>query len=323
MDTYLSEMTKYVPSKSGHFKYRGPLTDEDFQRLLITGGSGAFRQAVADSGEDPKDLFMGTVVTANKAGAITGARAVTCGTISGVEINVEEIWKDSKYPGKVIVDDHDASLYTDGNGVLTTAWNMEIPWKVKLNIDDKWKTIKQAKLKDMGLSQLSFRLNKQPVSDQVVKLFLGMVPLSIEELRTRGDAGSRFFPMVKVTQCQAKLWPGEENHHKFGIGVQPLILLEDVDMNESGYLILEGVVWPRSQEVKDKQAALLQTGSVPNYHLSTEKWMESVTRGNFERRGSTLQWPTPRREDEETEESDAFVDTDGELVEKYLLCVGS
>ena len=255
---------------------------------------------------------MGTVVQATKAGIITGARLVTCGPISSVTINIQDIWKDAKYPGKLIIEDHDASLYTDPNCMLTSNWTMEIPWKVKLNIDGKWKSIKRSGLKDMGLTELSFRRNIQPLSDQHAKLFIGAVPLSTEELRARGDAGSRFFPTVKLMECRAKLWPIEEPHHKLGVGLQPLILLDDCQVDNEGYFVLEGVVWPNSEDVKRKQAVLLQASTMPNYHLTADRWQESVTKGQFARRETPVKWPTPRPENEETEES-TFEDTEGEF----------
>ena len=65
-------MSKYITSKGGKFKNRDPFTGEDYERLLISGGSGAFRQLLADAKEDPKALFMGTVVVADMSGSILG-----------------------------------------------------------------------------------------------------------------------------------------------------------------------------------------------------------------------------------------------------------
>ena len=84
------------------------------------------------------------------------------------------------------------------------------------------------------------------------------------------------------------MWPVEEPHHKLGVRLQPLLLLEDCQLDEQGYFLLEGVVWPGSQEVKDKQAALLQAAIVPNYHLTVEKWQESTARSQFDWRESAL-----------------------------------
>ncbi len=51
---------------------------------------------------------------------------------------------------------------------------------------------------------------------------------------------------------------------------------------------MEKVTWPKSQGVKDAMAKLLQSASMPNYHLTFIKWKESVTKGNYERRESAL-----------------------------------
>ena len=45
--------------------------------------------------------------------------------------------------------------------------------------------------------------------------------------------------------------------------------------------------------------------------MNVEKWMENMSKGCFERRETSVKWPQPRREDQDTEES-AFEDTDGE-----------
>ena len=124
--------------------------------------------------------------------------------------------------------------------------------------------------------------------------------------------GSRFFPTIKVIECRAKLFPIELPHHKFGIGVQPLIRLEDAEMDYDGNIAVEDVTWPSSQDVKNKLVALLQNSSMPNYHLHYTKWKESLEKGQFERRESPLRWPTARQEDVDTGES-GLEDTDGKL----------
>ena len=65
-------------------------------------------------------------------------------------------------------------------------------------------------------------------------MYIGVVPLTVDELKARGDAGSRFFTTIKVTECKAKLWPLEEPHHKFGTGVQPLLHLDDAQLDDEG-----------------------------------------------------------------------------------------
>ena len=33
---------------------------------------------------------------------------------------------------------------------MTTSWTDQVPWKVKVNIEGKWKTVKKGMLKDSG-----------------------------------------------------------------------------------------------------------------------------------------------------------------------------
>ena len=307
-------MAKLIDSKSNFFKGQGPLLDTDFERLLLYGGSGAFREFVTNQGLDPsEELFIGTMVTASRAGDITGARMVKCGTIKGCTVNAEDVWgSDIPHQGKVTIDDHESSIYEDNNGMLTTGWSEAVPWRVKIKVENKWKTVKKTALKEHGLSDLSFRLNVQPVSDQLAKVTVVVVPLSLHELKTQHkEGGSRFFPGIRVGEQRARLVPSEEPHHKFGLAVQPLIYLEDLELDEMGEAMLDDVSWPLSQHVKDAQAKLLQSATMPNIHLSVIQWKATIVKGDFQRRASQLKWPDPRREEEDTEESN-LEDTSGE-----------
>ena len=305
-------MAKLIDSRTNLFKGRGPLQDTDFERLLLHGGSGAFRELVTNMGFEPQgELFIGTMVTASGAGNISGARLVKCGIIKGCTINAEDVWGEIQHQGKVTIDDHESSIYEDNNGVLTSAWSEAVSWRVKIKVDNKWKTVKKTALKDHGFTDLTFRLNVQPVSDQVAKVTVVMVPLSLEELRTQQQGGSRFFPGIKVGEQRARMVPIEEPHHKFGLAVQPLIYLDDLELDEGAEPLLDRVTWPLSQHVKDAQAKLLQSATMPNIHLSAVRWKAVVVKGDFERRASQLKWPTPRREEEDTEESN-LEDTSGE-----------
>ena len=50
--------------------------------------------------------------------------------------------------------------------------------------------------------------------------------------------------------------------------------------------MLDDVSWPLSQRVKDAQAKLLQSATMPNIHLSVVKWKATIVKGDFERRVS-------------------------------------
>ena len=303
-------MTKFIGSKKNYFKNRQPLLDEDFVRLTLAGGSGAFRERLRDEGGDYGDLTIGCVVQSNCRGDIKGSKLVKCGTISSVTINTTEIWGETDNKGKITIDEHDVSIYPDLTGLMTSQWTQEVPWRVKIQVEGKWKSVKSGALKDHGFSDLCFRMNVQPTADSHVKISIGCVPYTMGELTSKGDTGSRYFPTIKVSECRGKLYPMEEEHHKFGIAVQPLMIIDDVDTDENGYIDLGNVIWPKSQDVKEDMTKLFQSATMPNYHLTFAKWKESVAKGNYERRDSALKWPSPRREDEDTEES-GLEDTDG------------
>ena len=293
------------------FKGREPLTSEDFQRLSLTGHSGAFRTLLSDSNLNvERDLFLGTLVTVESNGAVSGAQLVKCGTIPGVSINLREVWDGVDLEGKVVISDHDASLYKDVNGLLSSSWTDQVPWKVKVQNDGKWTTIKKGALKDHGLSELSFRGTSQPVSATSSKFLVGLVPKSLVELRAVEESNSRFYPMVKVTEVRAKFYPLAEQHHKFGLAVQPLVFLSDPPVDNEDYVDFAAVQWPASQRVKDAQAALLQASIMPNVHLNVAKWREAVSK-DFLRRDSAFSWPGPRREDEDSSSDSSSENSSG------------
>ena len=298
--------------ESALFKGKEPLSSEDFQRLTVTGHSGAFRTLISDSNLNvDRDIFLGTLVTVESTGAVSGAQLVKCGNIPGVTINLREVWDGVDVEGKLVIYDHDASLYMDVNGLLSSSWTDQVPWKVKIQKDGKWSTVKKGSLKDHGLSELCFRGTSQPVSASSSKFLVGLVPKSLVELRAVEESNSRYYPMVKVTEVRAKLFPLAEQHQKFGLAVQPLFFLSDPPLDDEDYMDFSAVQWPTSQSVKDAQAALLQASVMPNVHLNVAKWREAVTKKDFPRRESAFAWPSPRREDEESENDSGSGDSSG------------
>ena len=298
--------------ESAFFKGKEPLASEDFQRLTLTGHSGAFRTLVADSNLNlDREIFLGTLVTVESNGEVSGAQLVKCGTISGISINLREVWDGVDLEGKLVINDHDASIYMDVNGLMSSSWTDQVPWKVKVQKDGKWSTIKKGSLKDYGLSELCFRGTSQPVSASSSKFLVGLVPKSLVELRAVEESNSRFFPMIKVTEVRAKLYPLAEQHHKFGLAVQPLVFLSDPPVDDEDYVDFSAVTWPASQAVKDAQAALLQSSVMPNVHLNVSKWREAVAKKDFPRRDSAFSWPGPRRENEESEADSSSENSSG------------
>ena len=109
--------------ESALFKGKEPLSSEDFERLTLTGHSGAFRTLISDSKLNvDRDIFLGTLVTVESTGAASGAQLVKCGTIPSVTINLREVWDGVEVEGKLVISDHDASLYKDLNGLLSSSW---------------------------------------------------------------------------------------------------------------------------------------------------------------------------------------------------------
>ena len=298
--------------ESTYFTGKEPLSSEDFERLNLSGHSGAFRTLLSDSNLNmDREVFLGTLVTVENSGGVSGAQLVKCGTIAGDTINLKEVWDVVEVEGKLVISDHDASVYMDVNGLLSSAWTDQVPWKVKVQNEGKWRTIKKGSLKDNGFSDLSFRGTAQPVSASGCKFLVGLVPKSLVELRAVEESNSRYYPMVKVTEVRAKLFPLAEQHHKFGLAVQPLIFLSDPPVDDEEYVDFSAVQWPASQRVKDAQAALLQASVMPNVHLNVAKWREAVTKKDFPRRESAFAWPSPRREDEESENDSGSGDSSG------------
>ena len=298
--------------ESAFFKGKEPLSSEDFQRLTLTGHSGAFRTLLSDSNLDvDRDIFLGTLVTVESTGAVSGAQLVKCGTIPGVTINLKEVWDGVELEGKLVICDHDASIYKDLNGLLSSSWTDQVPWKVKIQKDGKWITVKRGALMEYGLSELSFRGTSQPVSALSSKFLVGLVPKSLVELRAVRESNSRFYPMVKVTEVRAKFFPLAEQHQKFGLAVQPLVYLSDPPVDGEEYVDFPAVQWPASQAVKDAQATLLQASIMPNVHLNVAKWREAMTKNDFPRRDSAFAWPGPRREDDESENDSSTDDSTG------------
>ena len=118
--------------ESALFKGKEPLSSEDFERLTLTGHSGAFRTLISDSNLNvDRDIFLGTLVTVESTGAVSGAQLVKCGNIPGVTINLREVWDGVDVEGKLVIYDHDSSLYMDVNGLLSSSWTDQVPWKVK------------------------------------------------------------------------------------------------------------------------------------------------------------------------------------------------
>ena len=124
--------------ESAMFKGREPLGAEDLQRLTLPGFGGAFRTMVFDSGLNPeREVFFATIAMLDSHGAILGCQPVKCGVIPTVSINLKDVWDDSELEGKLVVEEHDASTYQDVNGLLSTSWTDQVPWKVKVNQEGK------------------------------------------------------------------------------------------------------------------------------------------------------------------------------------------
>lgn len=284
------------------FRGRNPFFATDFERLAVTGASGAFREKINNAGLDPSgDVFWGTTIIC-RDGQVVNSRPEKVGTIKKMSIPIKEVWEDCEYEGDLVVDEHDASLYIGMNGFMTSAWTDQIPWRAKLNINGSWHKIKnKAKLGDYNLSELVFRMNAQCETSTRVKCVIMVAKHSMAEIQTKSDGGSRFYPSIRIGEIKAKLFPLEEPHHQFGVSVQPLMLVEDVQVDEEGVPDYSEVAWPESQVVKDRQALLLQSAIMANVHMTGTIWKEKVAKKDYPRRVANLAWPDPRREDEESE----------------------
>ena len=275
------------------FKHHQPIPLEAMARLAIGGTNGAFRQLVVNYNGDPNNPTVGVGVTVNTTGDILGSHMLT-------------------------FDEFDLSVFKETNGLLTSQWlgseeNL-IPWKVVMkNQSGQVKVVRKSSYEEHGFGNLAFRMNIQPTAYNTVKICIGAVPLNMSELVADKNSGSRAYPVIRLHDLRAKIFPLEEDHHHWGSAFQPIMIVSGALADEEGNLELDEMEWPASWDVKSTAATMMQSATMPNWHFNYEKWANSVRDKSYQRREPLVRWPAPLEENnDDTEESDAGDDTDGE-----------
>ena len=136
--------------------------------------------------------------------------------------------------------------------------------------------------------------------------------MNMSELTQKEDCNSRAFPVIKIKELRAKIVPVEEDHHRWGTGFQPLLILMDGQADEDGNLSLEEVEYPPSMAIKQAAVAMLQSSTLPNWHHNKEKWATAVRDKSYSKRESPCLWPSCLTEDEE-ETGASSEDTEGKI----------
>ena len=109
-----------------------------------------------------------------------------------------------------------------------------------------------------------------------MKLILGAVPYSVEELNQDPDKDHQGFPLILLSQVRAKLFPQELEHHKWGLAIQPLLRMTGLQADNHGILDTSDVTWPTSMNIKLAAVSLLRSGFKTNYSKNAANWNVSL-----------------------------------------------
>ena len=303
------------------FKHHQPISIESMQGLTIYGNNGAFRELVSSMGNDPKSPTVGVGVEMNTRGEILGTKLLMCGVLPEVKMNTADLYPGAPEHGKAVFQKADVGNFVMPNGRLTSFWckkeDNAVNWCIKMQSNNRSKTIKFPKHEEYGFGDTVFRVNVQPTSVSTAKITLGVAPVGGEELQRLQDYNSRKFPTINLTEVRAKIFPQEDENQKLGLGFQPIFIIKDT---QPGEVDLDAINYPSSMAVKEACVMMLQGSTKPNQRMNATQWRAALECSDFIAERSVLLWPAPRQEDESsTTDSSASVDTDGEGKIKYLV----
>ena len=285
------------------FRHHRPIQEADMSRLTIAGKNGAYTQLVSDYGEDPDMLHIGVSVQVDhRAGETLGSSMLLTGKIRVANINTKDFWPRAPLTGTVVFEEDDimASMFIGKNGILESEWTADIPWRIRLKEQDGWTvTLLRLQHAERGYGDLLFKITAQPTKSDTVKLILGAIPFSAEQLNQDSDKDHRGFPLILLSEVRAKLFPQELAHHKWGMAIQPLLRMEGLQADEHGILDTSDVVWPTSMEVKKAAVSLLRSGFKTNYCKNAVIWNVRLGERPFPIRDSTIRWPEVLEEDDQ------------------------
>ena len=190
---------------------------------------------------------------------------------------------------------------------MTTRWS-DLPIKIMVKKGSVWKSVKKAEYEERGYSSLVFRAHFIPVGVEKAKFIITAVPGEAATIHSTygADAGRRGYPGIKVHEAHCKIVISEEPEHRWGLGVQPFVLVKDASVDERGAVITEDISYPSSMDIKFAVVGLLSSATVPNWHHGRAGWEKAINSRKFSSRVPQEVWPAPRVEDAvETEVEDS------------------
>ena len=288
------------------FKHHRPITAEDIQSKQLGGLDGAYTDLIGDLGYNTDDPTIGVIVQTDKEGEVEGARLAKCGKVKPKESNTTDFWPEAG-EGRLVIEEFDLSKLGDQNSYMTSMWT-DLPIKIMVKKGSVWKSVKKAEYEERGYSSLVFRAHFIPVGVDKAKFIITAVPGEAATIHSTygADAGRRGYPGIKVHEAHCKIVISEEPEHRWGLGVQPFVLVKDASVDERGAVITEDISYPSSMDIKFAVVGLLSSATVPNWHHGRAGWEKAINSRKFSSRVPQEVWPAPRVEDAvETEVEDS------------------
>ena len=293
------------------FKHHRPIAAEDIEAKLLGGLDGAFTDLIKDLGYNTEEPSIGVVIQTDKEGELDGARLTKCGRVKPKEFNTIDFWPEAG-EGRLVIQEFDLSSLGDQNSFMTTRWT-DLPFSILLRKGAVWKSIKKQEYEERGYSSLMFRGHFIPVGVDKAKFIITAVPGEAATVHnTYGDeAGRRGYPGIKVHEGRAKIVISEEPEHRWGLGVQPFVLVKDAPVDDRGAVITADIRYPSSMDIKLAVVGLLSSATIPNWHHSRAAWEKAVNSRKFSSRAPQEVWPAPRVEDDADTELESSSESEG------------
>ena len=229
----------------------------------------------------------------DKEGEVEGARLAKCGRVKPKEFNTIDFWPEAS-EGRLIIEEFDLSKLGEQNSFMTTRWT-DLPIKILVKKGSVWKSVKKSEYEEKGYSNLVFRGHFIPVGVDKAKFIITAVPGEAATVQSTygADAGRRGYPGIKVHEGRCKIVISEEPEHRWGLGVQPFVLVKDASVDERGAVITEDISYPSSMNIKFAVVGLLSSATVPNWHHSRAAWEKAINSRKLSSRAPQEVWPAP------------------------------
>ena len=296
------------------FSHRQPIPVRFMESRVLSGREGAFRQKVIEGGFDiDNEVVVGLAVQQDVLGDNQGCRVLKVGRVAPKDINSKDLWPDGP-EAKVVIPPFCVSRFGDYNGMVATPY-ADIGVKIKVKEGENWKVIKEGERENLGFEGISMRMFFVPSSSEGGDFYILAVPVTLKKVPSlEGQATSRAYPGIKIAKGKFKFASPEAAEQRFGLGIQPWFIIEDLVEEEEGGQDLSGVNWLPSMDVKKNVAETLGSATVPNWHSKGARWKEAVAKKQFSKVAPSEIWPKPREESDESSEGELHVsDDDGEF----------